>query len=165
MAASDLTAERLRGLINYDPDTGTLTRAVATQRTPAGAVIGDKRPDGYIRVCVDRDAHQAHRIAWLWMCGEWPSGEIDHIDGDRANNRWSNLRCVSRSVNQQNERKARAGNLSGRLGVTLIRRTGRFFASIRVNGRIMGLGLFDNADDAHAAYLAAKRKLHPGCTI
>lgn len=106
----------------------------------------------------------AHRLAWLYVYGEWPNGDIDHIDGDRLNNRIANLRDVSRRVNLENQRRPKACNKSGFLGVKTFRDQ-RFQARIQVRGVQLHLGTFDTPHEAHAAYVAAKRNLHQGCTL
>jgi len=96
------------------------------------------------------------------MCGEWPS-EIDHINGDKSDNSYRNLREVSRGENMQNKRKAHRNNKTGFLGVA--REAGKYRARIRVCGKNRSLGMYDTPQQAHQAYLAAKRELHEGCTI
>jgi hypothetical protein len=103
-------------------------------------------------------------LVWLWVNGSWPIGEIDHIDGDKLNNRIANLRDVDRATNTQNSKKARRNNKSsGLLGS--YKSGNRWQAQIRINGVCMTLGSFGTPEEAHAAYLGAKRLFHPGCTI
>lgn len=102
----------------------------------------------------------AHRVAWLWMTGEWPDGDIDHIDGDGHNNRWSNLRCVSRSVNALNGGAYR----TNALGVRGVYHKGPryktrpFCAEIMVDGKKRHLGMYATIDEASAAYQAVAQK-------
>lgn len=105
----------------------------------------------------------AHRIAWALQHGEWPQGEIDHINGDRQDNRIENLRDVPSFVNKQNLRSATKRNRLGILGVHA--RRGKFRAFISVDGAVRALGTFHSAIEAHAAYLAAKRAGHKGNTL
>jgi hypothetical protein len=88
---------------------------------------------------------------------------VDHINGRRDDNRWCNLRDASRLVNQQNMRRAVAGSASGLLGAH--KKRGKWSSQIKVRGVLVKLGIFETADQAHAAYLAAKRQLHEGCTL
>ncbi len=88
---------------------------------------------------------------------------IDHINGDKVDNRLENLRLVSHGENLQNIRKPMRNNTSGFLGVC--RSGGKFMATISVNGKSLNLGSFDKPEAAHAAYVAAKRRLHACCTI
>jgi hypothetical protein len=97
------------------------------------------------------------------MTGEWPAGEVDHIDGDRTNNKWSNLRDVPRLENAQNKRRANANNRTGLLGVSPDKK--RFRAVITANGKRKTVGAFSSAEEAHDAYLAEKRRLHQGSTL
>lgn len=157
-------AELLR-VLHYDPMTGLFTWLVRlSQRAKVGDVAGRFRRDtGYRSIRLDGREYYAHRLAWLYMTGEWPADEIDHINGSRSDNRWANLRAADRSLNQQNERIARSTSVTGLLGAH--RRHGTFRASIVVDGRKKELGAFGTAEEAHAAYVKAKRALHPGCTI
>jgi hypothetical protein len=104
-----------------------------------------------------------HRAAWLYVHGKWPNGQIDHINGDRSDNRISNLRDVSHSVNQQNVHRPRRDNASGFLGVT--RQKNLWTSQVTVSGKTLHLGLFKTPEEAASAYLEAKRKHHTGCTI
>lgn len=159
-----LTADRLREVLRYDPETGVFTWLVCMSNARSGAVAGGVRADGYWRIGVDKIVYLAHRLAWLYVNGEWPSNQIDHIDGSRSNNRINNLRDVSNDVNQQNRRWARSDNISsGLIGVGMKR--GKWRARIQVGGVLRQIGTFDTPEEAHAAYLDAKRRLHVGCTI
>lgn len=161
---TELTATRLRELFHYGPFTGAFTRLQSRGSAAAGPVRGIVHPQGYLRFNVDGKIYFAHRLAWLYVHGVWPAGHVDHINGDPADNRIINLREVTRSMNQQNQRRARADSSTGFLGVRNYR-GGRFKADIWTDGKTKHLGVFDTAEEAHQAYLQAKRELHPGCTI
>jgi len=120
---------------------------------------------GYTRIQIGSKSHLAHRLAWLYEFGVWPSKDIDHINGNRADNRLCNLRDVSRKINTQNRKAASSNNSCGLLGVSAHGKTGRFVAGIYIHGKRKHLGIFDTAQQAHDAYLTAKRKSHEGCTI
>jgi hypothetical protein len=126
---------------------------------------GCTRSDKYVTIKVDAKRYLAHRLAWLYVHGEWPSRHLDHIDGDPSNNRIANLRDVSRSINMQNQLRARGDSLTGLLGVCKDTRKPWFYARITVHGKQINLGCFRTADAAHEAYLTAKRRLHEGCTL
>lgn len=169
MAASDLTAQRLRELLHYDPRTGIFTRLVSRNCGTAepGYHAGYPNAEGYIHFMVDRRTYMAHRLAWLYMTSKWPQNLIDHINGIKNDNRIENLREATASENKQNMRKARSDcKNSGLMGAYFdIRYGGRWFSNITINGKRQHLGMFSTAEDAHAAYIEAKRRLHPGCMI
>lgn len=160
-----LTAERLRELLQYHPESGFFFwRVDRGAKEKAGDVAGDLQDTGCWRICVDYTRYKAHRLVWLYVTGEWPEAFIDHINGNKLDNRFENLRDVSKAVNTQNQRRARADNKScGLLGVSRNRK--RWMANITVDRKPHYLGTFDTPEEAHAAYVAAKRVLHPGCTI
>lgn len=166
MAKADITAERLRSLVSYDPKTGLFTRLVTINtRSKAGSIAGclDKST-GYIRFNLDGCLYYAHRLAWLYVHGVFPTHHIDHRNGKRADNRMRNLRDVPRHVNSENRKRANKGSKTGLLGVS--RNSGGSWAAvICVRGTVMKLGSHKTKHLAHAAYLEAKRRLHEGCTI
>lgn len=164
LKGAPLTVERLRQALNYDPQTGVFTWADRTAKCiRIGGVAGSPTSNGYWRIFVDGSEYMAHRLAWFYVHGTWPT-VIDHIDGARQNNRIANLRDVTSSVNSQNLKKATKRNATGLLGA--FRRTKNSYrAVINIDGKNTLLGSFRTAEDAHAAYLDAKRRHHAGCTI
>jgi hypothetical protein len=161
---NELTAQRLRELLHYDPETGLFTRLVVTcNKVKIGDVAGTLHYTGYFNIRVLGVIHQAHRLAWLHAHGNWPAGDIDHLNGIRTDNRLCNLRDVVRRVNTENQRKAKRRNIVGLLGVSPWRN--RFMAQIQVRGKKRYLGMFDTPEEAHAAYLKAKREHHEGNTL
>ncbi len=161
--ADNLSAEFVRASLHYDPETGVFTRRLAAGNKPAGSVSGTRLTRGYLGLGIGGFKVNAHRLAFLYMTGEWPKGVVDHINGITSDNRWCNLRDVSLSQNSENQRRAKARSASGYLGVSLLK--GRPRAAIRVNKKLIHLGTFDTPEAAHQAYVEAKRKLHAGCTI
>lgn len=161
-----LSPERLRELLHYDPLTGIFTWRISRGgKTLPGTIAGSVKPKGYIAIGVDGYIYQSHRLAWYYMTGEWPRFLIDHRDLDPANNRWENLRDVTTEINCQNQNRAHKGSATGMLGVYPARKGKRFLAMIRVHGKLKQLGSFLTKEEAHAAYLIAKREQHAGCTI
>lgn len=153
-----LTDERLREVLHYDPMTGDFTRLVGTaRRVNVGDIAGSTNGQGYREIMIDRRRYLSHRLAWLYMTGRWPIAQIDHIDIDRANNRWANLREASRSQNQGNTRVP-STNTSGFKGVSLDKESRKWRAQIRAGGKKRWLGSFNTPDAAHAAYCAAAEK-------
>lgn len=159
-----LTQARLKELFSYSPETGVFIRTANVSNVKIGMVAGNKDSKGHLNFCVDGTSYSAHRMAWLYVHGEWPRGQIDHINGVRTDNRIENLRDVNASVNAQNLKRARRDNKTGLLGVS-VRPNGTFIAQIQVDGRVKHLGVFSAPEAAHQAYLMAKRGLHAGCTI
>lgn len=167
MAESDLTAARLRELLSYDPSTGEFRFKATRPGHPAGAVAGWNAETGYHKHEIGDRAYFGHRLAWLHVYGHWPLGDIDHINGNRMDNRIANLREATPATNNQNLRKARVTNSTGLLGVDerKHRKTKRFRAKICVEQKLIHIGYFETAQEAHDAYLAKKRELHQGCSI
>jgi len=161
MATADLTAAQLRAAIQYNPDTGEFMRVSGTRLVP----LKFYEHCGYHYTTIGRKKYRAHRLAWMYVHGVWPAGQIDHINGNRKDNRMANLRDVSCSVNNQNMVKPKANNKSGFLGVDFCHSTGMFRASIRINGKNVTLGRRREAAEAHALYVQAKRQNHAGCML
>lgn len=170
----ELTAERLRELLHYDPLTGVFTRrqdAMGGHRREqvvfhAGSAVGWLGSNGYCYITVGGRTSKkmlAHRLAWLYMTGEWPPQEIDHLNGQRADNRWANLRDSTRAMNVQNKRHAESRSISGVLGAHWNGRN--WYSRIGASGRTTHLGTFPTPEEAHAAYITAKRKYHEGNTL
>jgi hypothetical protein len=150
---SSLTQQEVRATFTYDPLTGHLSRI---RGKGCGKPAGTLTKEGYVQVYCCGLLCLEHRLVWLWNYGALPIHEIDHINGVRNDNRLANLRDVPSEINTQNRRKARGyREAPGR----------RFQALIVVNGRQHSLGSYGDASAAHAAYVAAKRICHPGCTI
>jgi hypothetical protein len=129
------------------------------QQSREGLVLlpGGLTPKGYWKIGVDGHRYHAHCLAWLYMTGEWCELDIDHRNGDRADNRWSNLREATRTQNNGNGKRPR-NNSTGFKGVHFFKQTGRYQAGITVDGRRQHLGYFSDPEDAHAAYLNAAEK-------
>lgn len=149
--------EELRSVFGYEPEAG------AVYRLDTGARVGAKRPDGGFQVSYKRKLYLTHRLAWALVRGVWPNDQIDHINGDRADNRLANLRDVDHKTNMENKRRAERGCESGVLGVR--KQKNRYVARINHNRKTHYIGLFKTLEEASEAYLNTKRQLHAGCTI
>lgn len=160
-----ITAERLREILMYDHTSGVFTFRVRRGSMKVGTASGVRKDDGRIAIKLEGRYYLAHRLAWLYVHGVWPEQQIDHIDGNPLNNGIANLRDVSPTTNSQNRRFADPGSKSGLLGAQWCKGYGNWQASIRVKGTRMNLGKFDSAQEAHEAYVQAKRRFHDGCTI
>lgn len=167
MAKSHIpTADEVRQLIDYDPDTGILTwrpmtraecgseMAWRARHSVFGKAAGSIMPNGYRSLLFRGRRYYAHRMAWLLMEGEWPCVDVDHINGVRDDNRWINLRAATRSQNHQN----RIGNPA--TGASWHERMGRWRAVITLGRRQKHVGYFDTQEEAAAAYRRAKAEHH-----
>lgn len=160
-----LTTAMLCKVIDYDAETGIFTwRNSSGGHALQGKQAGAQTPSGYIRIAIAKKRYYAQQLAWLHAKGEWPKGTIDHINGDKADNRMSNLREAWHDENCQNQRKAHSHNKAGILGVSL-RADGKYSAEIMVDGKRRYLGRYATAKDAESAYLKAKQELHPFGTL
>ena len=167
MADRDLpSVEYLRQRLRYDPETGKLYWRRGTKQRHAHRdgveAFTAVRNTGYKHGRVDDRAYQAHRVIWAMEYGEWPTGQIDHIDHDRTNNRLANLRIVSHQENHRNTSR-RKNNTSGAMGVSWYKAGGKWTAYIMVDRRKQHLGYFDSLEDAVAARKAAEAQygFHP----
>ena len=156
---NDLTTDRLREVLSYDPETGLFHWKISTSQLKAGAIAGCPTSKGYIRIKIDRHTYAAHRLAWLYVYGVWPAKQLDHRYGVRDDNRIGELREATNAENAQN-RKLRRDNKSGHQGVTWSPRERRWKASIKSLGENRNLGSFATLEEAVAARQAAKAQLH-----
>ena len=154
----------LKQLLHYDEDTG-LFHWIKTNTNCVfvGTVAGSNGGKGYLQIQINGKCYKAHRLAWLYVYGEMPSSQIDHVNGIRNDNRINNLRLATSFQNIQNQKKAQKHNKTGFLGVT--KKNGKYVARIGINNQRKWLGYYDTPELAHAVYLDEKRKLHEFCTI
>jgi hypothetical protein len=163
-----LTQAQLKAHLHYDPETGVFTRiAKICGRAKIGDVAGGLDEKGYVRIKVYGHKYRAHRLAWLYMMGKWPTCEIDHENCIKNDNRWDNLREANTFGNKQNQKKAQRNNRVGLLGVSPNGKKFRATIYLTKNGKKKQyyLGDHQTPELAHTAYLKAKRQLHEGCTI
>lgn len=157
---ADVSVGRLREVLDYDPKSGALIWRLATSsRNPVGSVAGVAANTGYRFVTVDGRKYLAHRLAWLHVNGVWPTGDLDHINRNRDDNRIENLRPASRSENMSNG-VMRRDNKSGVKGVTWHAGSSKWRAVIQKNGKQIQIGMFDDIEEAAAAYKAAAERFH-----
>jgi len=154
MATHSITQERLKSLLTYDPDTGEF------RWRKTNKVAGTLHAAGYWRVHIDRKPYLAHRLAWMYVHGAFPTNNIDHINHSRNDNRLKNLRLVTPSENQHN-RKRTTQSSSGFLGVSWFAPKKKWRAYIKANGKRYHLGWFSDVNSAVQARKAAERLYHP----
>lgn len=167
------TPEQLRELLRYDPETGKLfwkerngvnhpsgCRDVKrwNSRHAGKEALTASNAGGYRYGNVMSTSLLAHRVAWAIMMAHWPNEEIDHINGVRDDNRWSNLRSASRTENARNHK--RVSGASYLKGVAPMGRSGKYQARIYSNGKLLYLGAYESEESAHRAYLSAANQLH-----
>jgi hypothetical protein len=150
-----LTQERLKELLAYDEETGVFTWKVQRNKIPAGTVASSTHNQGYFQIGIDRKRYLAHRLAWLYVYGQMPEHEIDHINHDKADNRIANLRCVTHAENLKNA-SSQKNNLSGFNGVHYDKSRSKWLAHIQVDRKFKNLGRFDDFDEAVKARQAAE---------
>lgn len=160
----ELTQAEVSELLSYEPESGVFRWKMDRRGgLKSGEVAGTPDATGYRQIKVKGVRYLAHRLAFLLMEGNWPSGQIDHKNGAKDDNRFENLRDVSSALNCQNKRKANKASTTGLLGVSPFK--GRYMAQITVDGQKRHLGTYDSPHVAHAVYVAHKRLLHEGNTL
>ncbi|MCO7736417.1 HNH endonuclease [Brucella intermedia] len=149
------TLEYMSEWLSYSPENGLFRwKKDVNSKTKRNDIAGSVNDRGYRTICLNYKVRRAHRLAWLYVTGEWPDEDIDHINGDRDDNRIDNLRPATRTLNNANS-KTRDSTQAGYKGVALNKRTGKWFARINNQGQHQHLGTFESAVEAHAAYAQA----------
>jgi len=155
-----LDVKVLRNSLDYNPETGIFRRKnqIRGRRSPDGQSCGAINGRGYRTIKVNGKAYSAHRLAWLYMYGEFPPSDLDHINRDKTDNRILNLRVCTEAQNLHNARKIRTKKelTSPHKGVS-VRLDGRCQARITINKKTISLGYFNSEQDAHAAYCKAAK--------
>ena len=164
MKTKDLSYERLHELLSYDPESGIfiwVKNAGRHGRIKAGSVAGNiSKGHGYEQINMFGVLFKSHRLAWLYMTGEWPNHEIDHINRKRADNRWVNLREATRQENLKNKEQY-TNNTSGFAGVSWRNDCKKWWARIGIGGKRISLGCFEQKEDAVVARLDAEAVFYP----
>ncbi|MGM8753270.1 HNH endonuclease [Enterobacter chuandaensis] len=154
-----ISQERLKCLLQYDQITGFFTWRESKGTAKKGAVAGTVSGQGYVNIKLDGHLYKAHRLAWLWEYGAMPDGPLDHINGNRSDNKISNLRLATLSENQHNQ-GMRADNKSGIKGVSWDSKNKYWRAQIKTNGKLVHIGSFSDVDEARMAMEKARNKFH-----
>ena len=160
MTKKILTQEYLKECLDYSPETGIFTKKVRPRKhfntdlshkriniRDNGKQAGNLSDGGYIRICIDYKSYRAHRLAFLYMEGYLPTKEIDHINHERSDNRWANLRVAGRQENAKNQTK-RVDNTSGYTGVSFCKKSSKWTARLKHDGKYLFLGYFNKIEDA-----------------
>jgi HNH endonuclease/AP2 domain len=154
-----LTQAELKERLYYNRETGVFMRKTTSSNAKAGDVAGTRNSNGYLQIWINGKSYKAARLAWLYVYGHFPSGNLDHRDRNRTNDRIDNLRIASPSQNQFN-RVANKNNPTGLKGVSWISTRNVFYAQIWVGGKKKHLGEFNTKEEAHAAYCQAANFYH-----
>lgn len=157
---TSLTQARLKELLSYNSDTGEFVWRVSHRGPhPAGRRAGSDKGNGYWQIIIGGRNYLAHRLAWLYAHGEFPPDQLDHINGNRSDNRLVNLRPATPAQNTRNA-KLWSSSTSGLKGVSYDKRADKWRANITVNYKQKFLGRFSTAEEAHAAYVKAAEAMH-----
>ena len=152
-----MSQDELKKLLEYNKDTGVFKWLVYRSRNAKpGYVAGNSHHTGYSFIKINGRMYAAHRLAWLYVYGEFPENQVDHINHDRFDNRISNLRDVTHKENALNQ-KTRKTNTSGVTGVSWSKQHKKWMARVMSNGKNIFLGLFDKIEDAKSKRLEANR--------
>lgn len=154
-----LTQERLKEVISYDPETGIFEWLVRPRQRAMSRIAGTTNPNGYRQIGIDQRVYKAHRLGWFYVHGVWPSKQIDHLNGDRLDNRIANLREADFSQNQANS-KRRITNKSGHKGVYFHSHSGLWVARVYKNYKNVYAKYFKTKEAAAEAYRVMSIEFH-----
>lgn len=158
-----ITEQRLKELLRYDPDTGQFVWIVAKGKYKPGKIAGSSWKGQYQRIVLDRRIYLSHSLAFLYMTGRMPR-QIDHVDRNGNNNKWSNLREATKEQNAQNK-DLTARNSSGYIGVYRCSTTKRWAAQVRGFGKVHWVGRFDTPSEAALARDRFAKTVHGGFAV
>lgn len=151
-----LTQERLKDLFDYDADTGVFCRKLNSGFAKAGPINTLNKGKVYFEICIDGKHYRVHRLAWLYVYGEFPKYSVDHINGNKLDNNLSNLRDISIRENMQNKVRHRNGRL---VGACFNKKNNKYSAIAHIEGRSRYFGTYSTELEAHEAYKTALAKL------
>lgn len=154
-----LTQDRLNERLSYDPETGIFVWKTTRKSCVAGTKAGCVMAKGYIAICVDYHHYLAHRLVFLWETGEFPNGQVDHIDQNRSNNKRNNLRIVLPFENSWNSKIGKY-NTSGIKGVSWSKSSNKWSVCLKVRNKKIHIGLFTDKEEAGKAAREARTRLH-----
>lgn len=159
----ELTLERLKEVLNYNPKTGVFTwlkkTANRANRTEIGGIAGSMREDGRVSISIDGRRYYAYRLAWFYTTGQWPKHQIDHRNRDASVGALENLREATNAENMQNT-KIYSTNRTGYPGVSWDKTIGKYSATIMKDYVKYTFGYFDTAEEANTARIKGKAELH-----
>lgn len=163
---SDLTVERLKEVLRYEPETGLFWWKVKTsKRTNLTKPAGSNHNAGYYKIGIDGNVYLSHRLAWLYMTGKWPEYDIDHINGNKKDNRIENLRDIPHQMNGGNRRILNKNNTTGSQNIYFDKYRCKYVVEMYVAGKKKHFGRFDSLEEATSMATEMRRKHQPGCTI
>lgn len=155
---NEISQSYLKSKLQYNHETGIFVWLKNNKRA------GFTHSSGYRRIKLKNHPVTEHRLVWLYIYGYIPE-QVDHINGNRSDNRLKNLRQATNQQNQQNKRTPSSNNKSGYLGVSLCKKSKKWKATISINNISITIGYYDCPQKAHDAYLTRKRQVHGFCTI
>lgn len=145
--------------LDYNPDTGIFRWKISPiKRILPGTIAGTENHDGYRNIEINYIKYAEHRLAWLFMTGEWPDEDIDHVNRIRNDNRWVNLRSA-KEVQQHYNKKYKPNKTAGIRGVSLHKPTNRWRARINIDGKTQYLGYFETKEEAQKVYITKAKEI------
>jgi len=153
--------EKVKELLDYDPETGVFVWRIARSKKKAGMHAGAVNKEGYERIRIDRKYYLSHRLAWFYTNGLWPLSTIDHINTIRSDNRIANLRVATHAQNLQNRSGPTSASSTKLLGVSWHKASKKWIAQICLDQKKIYLGTYETQKEASEAYWSAKSLMHP----
>jgi len=155
-----ITQSELKDVVDYCPDTGVFTWKVSlSYRGKAGTIAGNVRKDGYWRIMIRNKMYYSHRLAWLYVHGEFPICYIDHINHNKSDNRIENLRNADTFSNAHNIKKF-STNTSGHKGICWHKKAKKWMARFKCRGKVYYLGVYSDIEEAVKVYEENAKKYH-----